>query len=64
VLFILDASGSMWEKPQGQGKTKIAMAKEKMTELIHELPANTHMGLEVYGHREKGTVRILSCWCL
>jgi hypothetical protein len=44
----------MWEKPQGQGKTKIAMAKEKMTELIRELPANVRMGLEVYGHREKG----------
>ena len=54
VLFILDASGSMWEKPQGQGKTKIAMAKEKMTELIRGLPPSTRIGLEVYGHREKG----------
>jgi len=52
VLFILDASGSMWEKLQG--KTKIAIAKEKMTELIRALPLSTRIGLEVYGHREKG----------
>jgi Ca-activated chloride channel family protein len=42
----------MWEKLQG--KTKIAIAKEKMTELIRALPPSTRIGLEVYGHREKG----------
>src|SRR5262249_53266586 len=54
VLFILDASRSMWEKPKGKDKPKIAMAKEKRPELIRELRANPRMGLEVYGHREKG----------
>ena len=52
MLFILDASASMWEKLQG--KTKIAIAKEKMTELIRALPPSTRIVLEVSGHRQKG----------
>lgn len=52
VLFILDGSGSMWGNLED--KKKIAIAKEKMIEVVQELPAESHIGLEVYGHRLKG----------
>lgn len=52
VLFILDASGSMWAKVEN--KEKITIAKEVMTNLIQELPEGVKVGLEVYGHRKRG----------
>ncbi|HEX9830107.1 MAG TPA: VWA domain-containing protein [Thermodesulfobacteriota bacterium] len=52
VLFILDSSGSM--AGQLEGKAKIDVAKEVMTNLIKELPDGVKVGLEVYGHRSKG----------
>ncbi|MDJ0653593.1 MAG: VWA domain-containing protein [Xanthomonadales bacterium] len=52
MVLILDASGSMWG--QIDGKAKITIAKEVMTELLDELPADLNAGLTVYGHRRKG----------
>jgi Ca-activated chloride channel family protein len=52
VLFILDASGSMWGKVEGQDK--IAIAKDVMTDLVRQLPDGIEAGLEAYGHRSKG----------
>jgi Ca-activated chloride channel family protein len=52
IMFILDASGSMWA--QVEGKAKIEIAKEVMTELIQDLPDNAEAGLVAYGHRRKG----------
>ncbi|HRZ87509.1 MAG TPA: VWA domain-containing protein [bacterium] len=50
ILFIFDASGSM-EKKIG-GKTKLDIAKEVMTALVGDLPADANVGLEVYGNKE------------
>ena len=52
VVFILDASGSMWG--QAGGKAKIAIAKEVMAQAVPGLPAEVRLGLVVYGHRKKG----------
>ena len=52
VLFILDSSGSM--AGQLEGRAKIDVAKEVMTNLVKELPDGVKVGLEVYGHRSKG----------
>jgi len=52
IIFILDASGSMWG--QIDGITKIEIAKQVMTELILELPEHAETGLVAYGHRRKG----------
>jgi Ca-activated chloride channel family protein len=52
IVFILDASGSMWG--QVEGTAKIAIAKEVMTELIRDLPGSADAGLVAYGHRRKG----------
>lgn len=48
--IILDASGSMWEKVQGEHKIKIA--KNTLQKLIPTLDPNHHVGLLVYGHRK------------
>lgn len=52
VTFILDASGSMWGKIDG--KSKIAIARDVMEELINGLPDTMEVGLVAYGHRRKG----------
>jgi len=52
ILFILDASGSMWGRIKET--EKIVIAKDVLTHLIQELPDNFNIGLEVYGHRSKG----------
>ncbi len=51
LVFILDASGSMGA--QIQGKMKIDIAKDVLTQLINDLPAGVNVGLVAYGHRQK-----------
>jgi len=52
VMFILDASGSMWGK--AGDKTKIEVAKEVMASAVTALPKEVRVGLTAYGHRKKG----------
>jgi Ca-activated chloride channel family protein len=52
IVLILDASGSMWG--QVEGKAKIEIAKEVLSDLIEKLPENSDAGLVAYGHRRKG----------
>lgn len=52
VLFIFDASGSMWGKVDNQAK--IVVARKAMKEVLKDLPADTKLGLMSYGHRRKG----------
>ena len=52
LVFIFDASGSMWG--QIDGKPKIAIAKEAMDLIVGDLPADMNVGLVAYGHRRKG----------
>lgn len=47
--LIFDASGSMWEKVQGQ--TKISAAKQAIAQIIQSLPDSMQVALRVYGHR-------------
>ncbi|QQX76438.1 MULTISPECIES: vWA domain-containing protein [Aequorivita] len=48
IIFIYDASGSMWG--QMQGKTKMEIATEVLTTTVNKLPANQNVGLD----RKKG----------
>ena len=50
ILFIFDASGSM--KTSLQGKSKLSIAKEVMSDLVVDLPQDANVGLEVYGNKE------------
>jgi Ca-activated chloride channel family protein len=52
IVFILDASGSMWG--QVEGTAKIVIAREVLTGLVEELPDDSTVGLVAYGHRRKG----------
>ncbi len=51
VVFVLDCSGSMWQKISNE--TKISIAKRVLTELATKLPSNTKTGLIAYGHNSK-----------
>ena len=52
ILFIYDASGSMWG--QLDGKTKKDIASEVLSTSISSLSENQNIGLMAYGHRKKG----------
>lgn len=51
ILFVLDASGSMWGKVGGA--TKMSVAKSALPQLMSQVPVGTKLGLLVYGHRNK-----------
>ena len=55
IIFIYDASGSMWG--QMQGKTKMEIAANVLSKSINELSENQEIGLVAYGHRKKGDCR-------
>jgi hypothetical protein len=52
LYYILDGSGSMWGRVDG--KMKIQIAKDIMSKLIQDTPADIYVGLMVYGHRRVG----------
>ncbi len=52
LFFILDCSGSMWGRVDGQ--PKISAAKDVLVSLLKEVPPEFDVGLMVYGHRRKG----------
>lgn len=49
VMFVLDASNSMWG--QIDGKPKIEIAKAVLKDLSAKMPTGAKMGLIAYGHR-------------
>lgn len=52
IIFIYDASGSMWD--QISGKSKMEIASEVLKNSVNGLPENQRIGLVAYGHRTKG----------
>ena len=52
IIFVLDASGSMWGKVNGEAK--IVSAKTVLKKAINDLPDDSEVGLIAYGHRKKG----------
>lgn len=55
IVFIYDASGSMWGQIEGQ--TKMEIASSVLSTSIEELPENQQIGLVAYGHRNKSDCR-------
>ncbi|MDG2306670.1 MAG: VWA domain-containing protein [Candidatus Binatia bacterium] len=51
LYYILDGSGSMWGRVDGQ--MKIQVAKDVMGKLIEGTPNELHAAVSVYGHRRK-----------
>lgn len=52
IIFITDASGSMWQKI-GEDY-KITLAREVLGDLVAGMPEGQSIGLVAYGHRRKG----------
>lgn len=52
LYFIYDASGSMWG--QIEGKSKMVIASEVLSNSVQNLPDNQDLGLVVYGHNREG----------
>jgi Ca-activated chloride channel family protein len=55
IIFIYDASGSMWGQMQGQ--TKMEIARDVLSASVNGLSQNQQIGLVAYGHRKKGDCR-------
>ncbi|MCZ4318435.1 VWA domain-containing protein [Aequorivita viscosa] len=55
IIFIYDASGSMWG--QIKGKTKMDIASTVLSYSINDFAENQKIGLVAYGHRKKGDCR-------
>lgn len=55
LIVIYDASGSMWG--QIDGKSKMEIAREVLSNTVGKLPEGQKIGLVVYGHRDKGDCR-------
>jgi Ca-activated chloride channel family protein len=51
LVLILDASGSMWARVDGN--FKIAIAREVLGDMIDKLPDDSTVGMVAYGHRRK-----------
>ncbi len=61
VMFVIDGSGSMWGKADGD--SKIEIAKQVMSDMITKLSTDIRMGLMAYGHNRKddcGDIEILA----
>ncbi len=52
AIIVFDASGSMWG--QLEGKTKIEIAKETLSDVVTNWDESKQLGLVAYGHRKKG----------
>ena len=52
AILVLDASGSMWGKIEGQAKIQIA--RTAIHSILDDWDSSVHLGLIAYGHRKKG----------
>ncbi|ROU04145.1 VWA domain-containing protein [Histidinibacterium lentulum] len=52
TILVMDGSGSMWG--QIDGVNKIVIAREVVSDVLGDFPADQNLGLTVYGHRTRG----------
>lgn len=52
TIIVMDGSGSMWG--QIDGRTKLEIARETVSDVLGTIRADQELGLMAYGHREKG----------
>jgi len=55
IIFIYDASGSMWG--QIDGVSKMEIATNVLSTAVKNFPENQNVGLVAYGHRQEGDCR-------
>lgn len=54
VLIIVDGSGSMWGKMEGDATAKLYGTRDLLRERLLAAPAQSRIGLGSFGHRRKG----------
>ena len=54
VMLVVDGSGSMWGKPEGEKLAKLYMARDALKALTAKAPPQTRVGLASFGHRRTG----------
>lgn len=54
TMIILDGSGSMWGRLQGDKRAKIDVVRDALRPLIGNAPAGARIGLMSFGHRRGG----------
>ena len=54
VLIIVDGSGSMWGKMEGDATAKLYGVRDLLRERLLVAPAQSRIGLSSFGHRRKG----------
>src|SRR5512139_3006940 len=54
VLIIVDGSGSMWGKMEGDATAKLYGVRDLLRERLLVAPAQSRIGLGSFGHRRKG----------
>jgi len=54
VTVVLDGSGSMWAKPEGETRAKLVLARDGLRAALATLPPDVRLGLVSFGHRRAG----------
>jgi len=54
VIVVLDGSGSMWGRMEGQRESKLVMAREGVGRGLAKLAQSTRVGVLSFGHRRGG----------
>lgn len=54
VMIVLDGSGSMWGKPEGERQAKAYMVRDGLRASLPRLAKETRVGLAAFGHRRQG----------
>ena len=54
IVVVFDGSASMWGKPDGETKSKLAIARDAVRLATAKLPPTTRIGLVSFGHRRSG----------
>lgn len=54
VIVILDGSGSMWGKLEGERATKLVQSRDAVRTSLGQVPPQTRIGFASFGHRRSG----------
>jgi Ca-activated chloride channel family protein len=54
VVFLVDGSGSMWGKMEGDSAVKFYAVRDVLRDLLARAPNTARLGFASYGHRRKG----------
>lgn len=54
VIVILDGSGSMWGKLDGERTTKLVQSRDALRASLAQVPPQTRIGFASFGHRRSG----------